>query len=528
MHTTSSPSIAESVPTLENGGLRLVTDAADAPDGRLEATFRLRDANGRTVRPSRRRCCGSRGSGQGEHHLAGGRGCGSHLGHPGAAARDVRVLYLNGERWDDYALGPHVMPSTVWRRQPRNNGPPTLASRSTRARSRSRPGSRKHHALRLPEHVLENRSSGRLEIHFFPTRAARFRRFCAETSTSPRGRCSSPTSRKRLDRFADGTPPPRPVRAHRGGAMLRFGSDPRRVGDPLCGGHRAHHRPPVDRSTMSSSAAHGSRARTSFRRSGPAAEDVPLERPDRDRARRYLRSRFRKGAIRDHRTKRRADDATLDKREGRRHAPTSPDESPVTSPRSGSPPRCVSGPFRIFRPRCTAVTSIWRSRPRKRLNPQRASERWAGLVDPWFDALARLAAQSSGPHREARDHAEMEKIWTLALPRSPFFRSSASMLPQGSRAFSHPIGFGAFPGTFTSGASWSLKPWRASDGTKNGQIARTPNKGEGGRILIQTRNRIWPLLSLFTLLSLVVGACTQQAAAVRPPREATPTRTASS
>src|SRR4029077_979454 len=43
-HDELVPRLAESVPTLENGGLRVVTDDADAPDGRLVATFRLRDA----------------------------------------------------------------------------------------------------------------------------------------------------------------------------------------------------------------------------------------------------------------------------------------------------------------------------------------------------------------------------------------------------------------------------------------------------------------------------------------------------
>src|SRR5882672_657686 len=43
-HDELVPRLAESVPTLENGGLRVVTDDPGAPDGRLVATFRLRDA----------------------------------------------------------------------------------------------------------------------------------------------------------------------------------------------------------------------------------------------------------------------------------------------------------------------------------------------------------------------------------------------------------------------------------------------------------------------------------------------------
>ena len=43
-HDELVPRLAESVPTYENGGLRLVTDDPTAPDGRLVASFHLRDA----------------------------------------------------------------------------------------------------------------------------------------------------------------------------------------------------------------------------------------------------------------------------------------------------------------------------------------------------------------------------------------------------------------------------------------------------------------------------------------------------
>src|SRR3989454_1015391 len=106
-HDELTPRLAESVPTLENAGLRVVTDAAEAPDGRLEATFRLREARWQ----------------DGEAITATDVWFAWQLekaGAPGTHARwtadrisdiqvvttrDVRVLYRNGERWDDYALG---------------------------------------------------------------------------------------------------------------------------------------------------------------------------------------------------------------------------------------------------------------------------------------------------------------------------------------------------------------------------------------------------------------------------------------
>src|SRR2546428_13772565 len=42
-HAELTPRLAEPVPTLANGDLRVVTDDADAPDGRLVGPFRLRD-----------------------------------------------------------------------------------------------------------------------------------------------------------------------------------------------------------------------------------------------------------------------------------------------------------------------------------------------------------------------------------------------------------------------------------------------------------------------------------------------------
>jgi len=112
-HDELVPRLAESVPTLENGGLRVVTDAADAPDGRLEATFRLRDAkwqDGEAITATDVRFAWQRDKASTPGTAA--RWMADRISDIQVlAARDVRVLYLNGERWDDYALGPHVMPS---------------------------------------------------------------------------------------------------------------------------------------------------------------------------------------------------------------------------------------------------------------------------------------------------------------------------------------------------------------------------------------------------------------------------------
>src|SRR5439155_14964933 len=86
--------------------------------------------------------------------------------------RDVRVLYRNGERWDDYALGPHVMPShrlaqatteqrAAYGREPVHAGPFATAAWL--------PGSMTLSAY--PGYVLGTPKPRRLDIHLFPTRA---------------------------------------------------------------------------------------------------------------------------------------------------------------------------------------------------------------------------------------------------------------------------------------------------------------------------------------------------------------------
>src|SRR5256712_1221368 len=105
--------LAESVPTIENGGLRVVTDDAAASDGRLVATFRLREARWQDGQPIT--ASGVRfGWEQDELAPAGTivRWMADRMASVEVlSARDFRVLYRNGERWDDYALAPRVLPS---------------------------------------------------------------------------------------------------------------------------------------------------------------------------------------------------------------------------------------------------------------------------------------------------------------------------------------------------------------------------------------------------------------------------------
>src|SRR4029077_7325325 len=85
-------------------------------------------------------------------------------------------------------------------------------------------------------------------------------------------------------------------------------------------------------------------------------------------------------------------------------------------------------------------------------DPQLASERWAGLVDPWFDALAGLAAQAPDRLEKRAIYGEMERIWTAELPALPLFQElRVDVAPQ---ALS-----GIQPTPSGSALSWNSYEW---------------------------------------------------------------------
>src|SRR5256885_4273773 len=235
-HDELIPRLAESVPTLENGGLRVVSDAADAPDGRLVATFRLRDAKWQDGVPIT--AADVRFAWQQDEAAPAGtvaRWTADRISDVQVLGlRDVRVLYRNAERWDDYALAPRVMPAhrlaqatpeqrTAYAREPVHAGAFAIAAWL--------PGSITLSAY--PGYVLGTPKLGRLEIHFFPTRAAALQALLhGDVDIAPWPVLEADLA-KTLDRFADGTH----LLAHyvptETGTMLRFGSDPKRFGDPL-------------------------------------------------------------------------------------------------------------------------------------------------------------------------------------------------------------------------------------------------------------------------------------------------------
>ncbi len=51
-----------------------------------------------------------------------------------------------------------------------------------------------------------------------------------------------------------------------------------------------------------------------------------------------------------------------------------------------------------------------------------ATERWRGLVDPWFDVLTDAARAASGRDEKRPLYAELQRIWSDALPALPLYQ----------------------------------------------------------------------------------------------------------
>ena len=455
-HDELTPRLAETVPTLGNGGLRVVTDDPDAPDGRLAATFRLRDAkwqDGVPITAMDVRFAWQRDRTASPGTLA--RWAADRIADVQVqGVRDVRVLYVNGERWDDYALGPHVLPShrlaqatneqrTAYGREPVHAGPFAIAAWL--------PGSITLSAY--PGYVLGAPKLGRLEIKFFPTHAAALQALLrGDIDIAPSPVIEADVA-KTLDRFADGTK----LLAHyvptETGTVLRFGPDPNRFGDPLV---RKAIELSIDRQSIVDDVFVG-RARVPHTYLLPpqwaAAEDLPAGRPDRERARALLvEAGFSKG------------DFGILQRGAERMTATigvaAGSQARTDVARRVAGDLAAIGIAVDVRERAAAelLSEVRAGRfdlaltSEEAADPQLASERWRGLVDPWFDALAGLAAQAPDRQEKRAIYAEMERIWTTALTALPLYQElRVDVAPQSL--------VGIQPTPSGSALSWNAFEW---------------------------------------------------------------------
>ena len=425
-HDELVPRLVETVPTIDNGGARVVTDDPSAPDGRLVATFRLRDARWQDGEPIA--AADVRFAWQQDKTAA-----------PGSIARwnaeriadvqpigprEVRVLYQSGERWDDYALGPRVMPShrlalataeqrTAYAREPVHAGAFAIAAWL--------PGSITLSAFK--DYVLGPPRLGRLEIHFFPTRSAALQALLrGDIDVAPWPVLEADLA-KTLDRFADGTRLLARYVPAEALTVLRFGPDLKRFGDPAV---RKAVDLSIDRQSIVDDVFVG-KARVPRSYIPPpqwaAAEDAPPAKPDRDRARAVLaEAGFTRGQF------------GILERGGERMTVSilvaAGSAARIDVARRVAGDLAAVGIAADVRERAPAdlVADVAAGRfdlaltTDEAADPQLASARWKGLVDPWFDVLARLAARAPDRNEKRALYAEMERIWSTALAGLPLYQ----------------------------------------------------------------------------------------------------------
>jgi peptide/nickel transport system substrate-binding protein len=420
------PRLAETVPTLDNGGLRLVSDDPAAPNGRLVATFRLRDArwqDGEPITATDVRFAWEQDrlapAGTAPRWMA-DRIAGVEV----LSSREVRVLYANGERWDDYALAPRVMPAhrlaratleqlEAYAREPVHAGPFAIAAWL--------PGNITLSAFK--DYVLGPPRLGRLEIHFFPSRAAALEALLrGDVDVAPWPVLEADLA-KTLDRFADGTRLLARYVPAEALEVLRFGPDPKRFGDPAV---RKAVALALGRQSIVDDVFVG-RARVPRTYLVPplwaADENVPNLAPDRERARTLLADAgFTKGQF------------GILERAGERMTVTV--QVAAGSAARTDVARRVAGDLAAIgiaadvseRPGPLLMTDVRSGRfdlaitTEDASDAQRASERWLGLVDPWFDTLARLATRTSDRGERRAIYGDMQRIWYGALPALPLFQ----------------------------------------------------------------------------------------------------------
>ncbi len=455
-HDDLVPRLAVSVPTVENGGLAIVTDDPLAPDGRLVATFELRpdliwqDGAPLTTTDVRFAWESDRTEPLGTEV----RWTADRVERVDVVTdRIVRFTYRANERWDGYALAARVLPEHLlanasaaqrarYAREPVHAGPFAVAAWL--------PGigvtlsAFKGYALGAP-------ALGRLEIRFFADRASlldALRRGEVDVVPSPGLEADLAGT---LDRFADGTTLQTFYKQAESIEVLRYGP---RFADPVV---RQAVELAVDRRKLSAILFEGRALvpRTYLVAPGWAASDAgELPPVDRDRAQALLLAAgFSRGTfgILEHGSDRFTVSILV----------------PAGSVARGDAAQLVAGDLAAIgiaadvhevAPEAAAAALASGAfdlaiMPEDTSDPQRATDRYLGTAGPWFDTLAGAAA--GGPDRSEKRllYAELEQAWDSARPALPLYQQlQVDVAP---RALA-----GVDPASAGVPLTWNARDWR--------------------------------------------------------------------
>lgn len=419
--------LAADVPTVENGRLRIVTDDPAAPDGRLVATFRLRDGlvwqDGEPITAQDVRFAhdvdATAAPGTTERWLA------DRVESVDVVDEHVvRVVYRANERWDGYALAPRVLPRHIL-------ASADAATRTSYAREPVHAGAFSVAAwipgygvtlAAFKDHVGGPPALGRIEVRFYADRNAilsALRR--GEVDVAPSPDLEADLGRT-LDRFGDANALDVYYLAAEALDVLRF--SPR--GAFADRSVRKAIELTIDRQGIIDDVFAG-RARVPRTYLVPplwaAVENAPAARPDRDAARALLaRAGFHHGTF-----------GILERGTERMVAT-------LLVP-SGSPGRLdaaqrIAGDLASIgiavdvsaRPGTVVDTAVASGEFDLALVPvpaddaMRATDLWVGRVEPWFDVLANAARHARGRVEQAPLYAELQRIWSDDLPALPLYQ----------------------------------------------------------------------------------------------------------
>lgn len=422
-----TPRLAETIPTLENGGLVVSYDQA-APGGRLVATFRIRDAarwhDGRAITSEDVRFAWDE----------------DRAAPPGSEARliaervervevvsdkTVRLVYRANERWDGYPLAARVMPRHVlagasaearasYARDPMHAGPFAVAAWL--------PG----FGITLssfPDYVLGSPGLGRIEVRFFRDRSAALGALSrGEIDVAPSPALEADLVRV-LDRLADGTERARLLTYYTAAEVietLRFGT---RFADPRV---RKAIALSVDRQELVEAVFAG-RARVPRSYLVPplwAAIDLgTAPRPDREQARSllalagYAAGNFgilQRGAERLI--------LTIVIAEGSVARAEAAQIVAGQIAAVGIAAEVRQLPLREVEALISAGAYDLAVVPELARDPQLATERYLGRVGPWFDVLAAAARAAPDPLEGRALYGELQRLHLDAVASLPLYQ----------------------------------------------------------------------------------------------------------
>lgn len=450
--------LATGVPTIANGGARIVTDAG-APAGRLVATFELREGarwqDGEPIIADDVRLAFD--DDRAAPLTTVRRWMADRVERVERVDdRTIRFTYRAGERWDLYPLVARVLPAHIL----------TRATSEERARYQREPVHAGPFAVAawipgfgmtlsaFPHYIGGAPALGRIEVRFYGDRGAvvdALRRGEVDLAGAP---AVEADLTRTLDRFADGPRLQTLYKPANAIDMLRFGTKGTVFTDLRV---RQSVELALDRRALVETIFAGrARVPRSYLVAPLWAATEPLDAPrlDRQGARALLAAAgFRSGRLGILERGAERMTVTLQVATG--------SQARIDAGRRVSADLATVGIAATVLERSPAdvLEAVARGEfdlalvPERTDDPQLASDRYRGLAGPWFDVM--LTAAAAAPERVDKRtlYAELQRIWAEALPGIPLYQELlVDIAPRGLR--------GVQPSPNGDPLTWNAGEWR--------------------------------------------------------------------